>query len=139
LKAVYLPSPLVSQSKTTPNGVVFCLTDTAQNRAHKPALHRMLRPPALRFASAYGDDSDAQALIRKPLTVYKVFPDQPLRIPAKAYNAFVDATKTFKATRTSRQAEGGAMPDTTKPIIRRDKLGGVIHHCQRAASFTSFS
>ena len=40
------------------------------------------------------------------MTLAKVSPGQPLRIPADTFNAFVDAAAAFQATRTARLLSG---------------------------------
>jgi hypothetical protein len=57
------------------------------------------------------------------VTLAKVSPGQPLRIPADTFNAFVDAAVAYQATRTSRQADGGANLPTAGVIIVRNDSG----------------
>jgi hypothetical protein len=55
------------------------------------------------------------------VTLAKVSPGQPLRIPAETFNAFVDAAVAYQASRTSRQAEGGAnLPAAGIVTVRND-------------------
>jgi hypothetical protein len=57
------------------------------------------------------------------VTLAKVSPGQPLRIPAETFNAFVDAAVAFQATRTSRQAEGGTNLPTAGIVTVRNDSG----------------
>lgn len=57
------------------------------------------------------------------MTLAKVSPGQPLRIPAETFNAFVDAAVAYQATRTSRQAEGGASLPTAGIVTVRNDSG----------------
>ena len=57
------------------------------------------------------------------MTLAKVSPGQPLRIPADTFNAFVDAAVAYQATRTSRQAEGGANLPTAGIVTVRNDSG----------------
>jgi len=57
------------------------------------------------------------------VTLAKVSPGQPLRIPAETFNAFVDAAVAYQATRTSRQAEGGANLPTAGIVTVRNDSG----------------
>ncbi len=57
------------------------------------------------------------------MTLAKVSAGQPLRIPAETFNAFVDAAAAFQASRTSRQAEGGAIIPTAGIVTVRNDSG----------------
>jgi hypothetical protein len=56
-------------------------------------------------------------------TLAKVSPGQPLPIPADTFNAFVDAAAAFQASRTSRQAEGGAVIPIAGIVTVRNDSG----------------
>ncbi len=57
------------------------------------------------------------------MTLAKVSPGQPLRITADTFNAFVDAAAAYQASRSSRQAEGGATVPTAGIVIVRNDSG----------------
>ncbi|MCK6487967.1 MAG: hypothetical protein L6R48_06510 [Planctomycetes bacterium] len=57
------------------------------------------------------------------MTLAKVRPGQPLRIPADTFNAFVDVAAAYQATRTSVRTEGGAITPTAGVVTVRNDTG----------------